>query len=153
MNHRIFLVCLFTLISCAQPKYETAAAIESGKNQQSQKVSKCSTKFSISQYCVLWQWEKTPTADESGVLTLKVVRPNLLDDSAVPVDLDSDPTLFLWMPSMGHGSAPNPRVSRIDIGSYRITDVFLIMPGEWEMKFQIKEGNQVQDEAVALFIF
>jgi hypothetical protein len=49
---------------------------------------------------------------------------------------------------MNHGSSP-VFTSLEDTGTYRAKNVFFIMPGEWEIKFQIKEGNQVVDEAIA----
>jgi hypothetical protein len=40
-------------------------------------------------------------------------------------------------------------VDRVDVGTYRASDVFFIMPGEWDLRFQFSEDNQVIDEAVA----
>lgn len=100
----------------------------------------------------MWQWELMPTSTQVGSIIFKVVRANALDDSPMPVDLNSTPALVLWMPSMGHGSSPTT-VEQVDTGSFRAKNVFFIMPGEWEIKFQIKEGNTVQDEAVVTLTF
>lgn len=140
------------LFGCAKPRYETAQPTSSGNTSQIQKVTDCEIRFQNSSYCLLWQWEKNPTSAQVGSLIFKVVRANALDDSPIPVDLTSVPALALWMPSMGHGSSPTS-VEKIDTGSYRAKNVFFIMPGEWELKFQLKDGNTVQDETVVTLIF
>lgn len=48
---------------------------------------------------------------------------------------------------MGHGSTPT-QILKVDTGSYRANNVYFVMPGDWELKFQIKEGSSVLDEAV-----
>ncbi len=141
------LLFLVPFTGCAQPKYERVEGKPSGNFSQDQKVTNCELKFNQSGYCLYWQWEQLPTSSQSGSLIFKVVRPNLLDGSAVPVDLELTPALVLWMPDMGHGSSPT-HVEKIDTGSYRARDVFFVMPGEWEMKFQFKDGDTVKDESV-----
>lgn len=140
------------LAGCAEPKYETVQQTPAGNTSQSQKVADCEVRFQNSGYCLLWQWEQMPTSTQVGSVIFKVVRANALDDSPVPVDLNSVPALILWMPSMGHGSSPT-NVEQVDAGSYRAKNVFFIMPGEWELKFQMKDGSTVQDEAVVTLTF
>lgn len=55
--------------------------------------------------------------------------------------------VFLWMPSMGHGSAP-VKLKELGDGEFEVSEVQFIMGGKWEIKFQLKEGNQVTDETV-----
>ena len=62
-------------------------------------------------------------------------------------DLDKNLHIFLWMPSMGHGSVP-VKIKKIDQGEYEVSDVHFIMGGKWEIKFQLKNSNQVFDEVV-----
>jgi hypothetical protein len=47
---------------------------------------------------------------------------------------------------MGHGSTPTT-TTRVDVGSYRVSNVFFTMPGEWELRLQAKNGTEVLDEA------
>lgn len=136
---------------CARPRYESAQN-PSGPPSIPQKVSDCQVRFHESKACLLWSWEKTPTTTEMGVLSFKIVRANLLDDSPLPVDFAGDWSVILWMPSMGHGSTPT-RVERLDVGSFRVSSVFFIMPGDWEIRFQLKEGGQVRDEAIVSLMF
>lgn len=148
----IFLVIsVFLICGCAQPKYElaTEATLSNNPAGQSQKTkaTECAIKFKNSGYCLFWDWEALPKSNQSGSLIFKIYRSNLYDDSLVYTDFDFIPSLLLWMPSMGHGSSPT-KVSRLDVGTYRASDVFFIMPGKWDMQFQIKDGSRLVDEAI-----
>jgi hypothetical protein len=46
-----------------------------------------------------------------------------------------------WMPEMGHGSSVAPVVTPEDGGIYDITNVYLAMPGTWEMRTTV-DGPQ-----------
>ncbi len=61
--------------------------------------------------------------------------------------LDSGEELFaeLWMPSMGHGSSPFT-VRALGPTSWEFSDVYFIMPGNWEVVLKIKSGGQAIDE-------
>lgn len=63
------------------------------------------------------------------------------------IDPDKNLHIFLWMPSMGHGSAP-VKIKKLAAGEYEVSDVHFIMGGKWEVKFQLKDGNSVYDESV-----
>lgn len=148
-----FWICLaFVFAGCAQAKYEQVGNALPTNTSQSEKVTFCKSRFLNSGYCLLWHWEKKPTSSQAGSLIFKIVRANALDDSPVPVDQNWLPILVLWMPSMGHGSTPTS-VQRVDVGSYRATNVFFIMPGEWELKFQLKDANKVHDEVAVDLTF
>ena len=142
------LVLILTLSACAKPKYETVV-VDRG-NTGNEKVGACEVRLKVAQYCILWAWEKVPTAKESGILMIKIVRSNFLDDSAIPVDIAKNPEVVLWMPSMGHGSTPT-KVFKADVGSYQVQDVFFIMPGEWQIRVQLKNGEVIEDEAILPF--
>lgn len=148
---RLALLSLLFSGACAQPKYESSGSSNPNGNMaqgsQDQKFSECTLRFSTSKYCLAWKWEEMPTSAKAGTLVFKVYRGNTYDDTPVEMDFGSIPTLVLWMPSMGHGSSPTT-VTRLDVGTYRVSNVFFIMPGKWEMRFQIKDGTTIQDEAV-----
>lgn len=148
----LFFVLFATLWGCAEPRYEVVAPTDSSGGSQGLSVSQCKTRLQNSGHCLLWDWEKRPTSSQAGSLVIKIVRANALDDSPVPVDLQGTPSLLLWMPSMGHGSTPT-RTEQIDTGSFRISEVFFVMPGEWEMRFQLTSEGTVHDEAVISLLF
>lgn len=136
---------LFFLASCAQPKYEQVTTI-SNDGFSIQNLEDCELRFEQSRLCLLWRWEKKPTESDVGVLVFKTVRPNKLDGSSLPQDVDGDVEVVLWMPSMGHGSTPT-QTDRIDTGSFRVQEVFFVMHGEWTIYFRIMKSGQKIDEA------
>jgi hypothetical protein len=145
---KILGLTLLFLLSCAQPKYVNEDG--STKNNSAHEAgSDCSIQFNGSQICLSWYWEKKPTSTHVGSFIFKTYRLNTFDATALELNPVSVPQVLLWMPSMGHGSTPTQTV-QLDIGTYRAENVFFIMPGEWEIKFQIKDGDIVRDEAIIL---
>jgi YtkA-like len=53
-----------------------------------------------------------------------------------------------WMPSMGHGTA-TPTVTARGNGQYRLSDVYLFMPGTWE--FETTFSGPLDDHATPTF--
>lgn len=138
--------------SCAQPKYISEADSTTAGQQAAGAKANCDIQFSSSKYCLSWFWENKPTASAEGSLIFKIYRLNAFDQTAIQLDSQELPQLVLWMPSMGHGSTPSV-VQRLDVGTYRATEVFFIMPGEWDLKFQLKTGSEVTDEALVQIVF
>lgn len=142
----VLVLSLLVLLGCAQPKYVSPNSLSDSQAQQENKAS-CALQFPNSGLCLSWAWEKIPTSTEMGSLVFKTYRLNNYDATAVEMDLPSVPQVILWMPSMGHGSSPTT-ILRLDVGTYAASNVFFVMPGEWQIKFQLKDGNAVQDEVV-----
>lgn len=147
----ILLTFTLSLLACAQPKYENVLS-DSPSTPPSEKFSDCALRLKNSGYCVAWAWEQKPVGTNPGSLAFKILRPNLLDQSAMPADINTDVAIVLWMTSMGHGSTA-VKVEKVDTGSYRATNVRFVMPGDWEIRFQLKNGNHIQDEAVSHITF
>jgi hypothetical protein len=70
----------------------------------------------------------------------------LTNDQGQATDAPSDLAVQLWMPSMGHGSSP-VRVTRTELGSYSAAGIYFIMPGQWEVRIQLKTGREVTEQA------
>ncbi|MGO8970130.1 MAG: FixH family protein [Myxococcaceae bacterium] len=45
-----------------------------------------------------------------------------------------------WMPAMGHGTSVVPSVSAAGGGVYNLTNVYLFMPGQWQLRTAITGG-------------
>lgn len=127
----------FSLSACAKPNYQDSKDLK-----VSQKVGlSCS---SISNLCHRLTWETMPTETTMGSFKLEFFQSNL--DSPWR-DLPGDLSVVLWMPSMGHGSSP-VQIEKVAPGIYHVTRVFFVMPGEWEIRVQLKNGNSVVDEII-----
>ena len=143
----LFFTSLF--LGCAKARYADVPESNQGSTEAATKPNQvqapCSAKLGISGYCVDWYWEVKPTAKTQGSLIFKTFRLNVFDQSAVAIDTITVPELILWMPGMGHGSTPT-RVERLDVGTYRASQVFFVMPGQWELQFQVKSENKIIDQ-------
>ena len=144
-SNRYFILALSILMGCAQPRYVQETAAPELKANQGE-VADCSIKWSHSGLCLFWRWEKLPTGKQPGVLVFKSFRLSQLDNSPIESDLPGSASVVLWMPEMGHGSALTT-TEKIDTGTYRSSNVFFLMPGKWEIKFDVKENDIITESA------
>jgi hypothetical protein len=54
-----------------------------------------------------------------------------------------------WMPAMGHGASVQPTVASPGKGTYLLDDVYLFMPGRWEIRTSF--SGAVTDRATPAF--
>jgi hypothetical protein len=141
-----FFIPTVLILSCAKPQYVSETTSQDLIATSKESKMDCSIAFSKSAVCITWYWESKPTDSDMGGFIFKTFRLNSFDQTPVEVDTTQIPEVILWMPSMMHGSTPT-KTSRLDAGTYRVSNVFFIMPGEWEIKFQIKNGTEISDEA------
>jgi len=74
--------------------------------------------------------------------------PNSSDESQFIVHFMTQETIknvnvMLWMPDMGHGSAP-VTLNALDPVHYKISQAFFIMPGLWEVQVSFEINNELQ---------
>ena len=135
-------------MGCAKEKIPVDGenTVSAGQSADSTGLADCTIQFNQSKICLSWSWQTNPTDTDMGSLYFKTYRPNQVDNTPVQVDLPSVPQVVLWMPAMGHGSSPTT-VEKLDVGTYQVNNVFFIMPGQWQIRFQLRDGNTVLDEA------
>lgn len=104
----------------------------------------CDFLFKSEDLCMEVKWEVLPPARSNGTLVLTFT--DAKDPSRL-VTPKSTPQVVLWMSSMGHGSKPTT-LNYVDVGQFRSTDVFFVMGGPWDVKYQLKDGNKVVEELV-----
>lgn len=86
---------------------------------------------------------KSPTMDEDSVLALEAIDLSSRQPAVFTDKIDVE----LWMPSMGHGSSPTQVVPMMDsdarplAGMYLVTNVFFIMPGDWEVRVTLTDSQ------------
>lgn len=103
-------------------------------------------KFKKTDFSFIISWVEGPQMGGSKFV-MKTWKKDLGTMNGPYQDLQKNLHVFLWMPSMGHGSAP-VKLKKIADGEYEVSEVQFIMGGKWEIKFQLKDGSQVFDEAV-----
>lgn len=146
---RLIFMCLTLLLvlGCAEKKYAQTSGFGGGQ----EKAGTCPASFSAG-LCISMKWERVPTESEFGAFLFQTYRLNPQDNSVSLEDPQDAPAVVLWMPSMGHGSSP-VTVERVAAGTYRASQVFFTMRGDWEIRFQLKDKNGVRDQAVIPLIF
>ncbi len=92
-------------------------------------------------------WQAGPAVGVESVLRLEFRDGSTHAAVAGPEDFD----VSLFMPSMGHGSAPTAitRVLGDDgnplTGVYRIANVYFLMGGDWEVRVVLKDEQGVEE--------
>lgn len=100
--------------------------------------------FSKAEFSFLISWQEGPSIGASRFI-LRSWNKRIGTLNGPYQDLPKTLFVYLWMPSMGHGSAP-VKLKKIADGEYEISEVHFIMGGRWDVKFQLKDGSQVFDE-------
>ncbi|NCN95822.1 MAG: hypothetical protein GW917_03800 [Bdellovibrionales bacterium] len=92
-----------------------------------------------------FEWVSNPQVGSESLLHLKFT-----DTEGNPVELSADPSVVLWMPDMGHGSAPTSveknrdAAGNVVAGEYQISKIYFVMPGLWEVRVE----RQISENAV-----
>jgi hypothetical protein len=106
----------------------------------------CPLELTKSGDCASFDWNSEPSPENENSAILRFWD-SATGSSAGPFrDADGEVVVKLWMPSMGHGSSP-VTVTSNGGGIYTASRVFFVMPGEWEVRVQIKKGGQIVDQA------
>ncbi len=143
---KVFLLSLL-VFSCAKPNYQEPAKIT--ENQKPDPVTpnepaKCHYFFQASHLCLSFKWLTQPKANEMASLTFNIY---VQEKPTEFVDPKNEVNIQLWMPSMGHGSSPVTLV-KTEAGRYKTENIYFVMPGEWEIRFQLKEEQSVIEQVV-----
>jgi hypothetical protein len=142
MNRLLFCLFALALLSCARPDYVNAsdqATIASD--------SACPLSFPKENLCATLVWEAAPNSAAENKFTLSFF--DLAAGSAALgpfVNPAQTVFVFLWMPTMGHGSSPLTLESTA-AGVYNASRAYFIMPGSWQVRVQLKQGTTLIDEA------
>ncbi|MFZ4713699.1 MAG: hypothetical protein ACOYL6_08310 [Bacteriovoracaceae bacterium] len=141
MKPLILIILIPLLFSCAKSNY---VSTEDLKRQFDEINSDCSLKFQNDELCLSMEWEIFPTEDTFGRFVMKFYK---IDHPEITIEPNNAPNVLLWMPSMGHGSSP-VTLTTLSPGTYLVSDVFFNMLGTWDIRFQLKNGNDVIEQQI-----
>ena len=146
MGKLILILGGLWLAACAERRYVADPGIREAAGED------CALRFRVSGNCLALHWDELPTETAYGRFILRIY--DLADEDGFPklVDLYSDPVVDLEMPAMNHDSPP-VTVEKLEDGTYRVSNVFFIMAGEWEIRILVTDGGGATDEAVIPFTF
>lgn len=115
--------------------------------------TKCRLPFSNAALCASLEWETIPSDERRGSFLLRFWNLKLGNENGPYVTPENPIFVKLWMPSMGHGSSPVRVETLLDSGKvaipgiFRVSEVFFVMGGEWEIWIQLRDGTVVRDQA------
>lgn len=129
----------------SSPLFNHTSAPDPDQQQQQPKPEANQKKFSkIDTYFTI-TWPKMASAsDESSFQIL--IEPNS-EGVAKPIFDEYELEVELWMPDHGHG-APPVEIVKISAFEVIVRDIWFIMPGHWEVRLRLKQGQQVVDQYV-----
>lgn len=133
------MLILLVLTACAKPNY-----VDELEGKIDGVTGACGFLFFSENICLKTHWTQKPTESTYGEMILSFV--DRTDQSRL-IDPLAEPVIVLWMPSMGHGSSP-VKIERLDIGKFRASEIFFIMPGPWDIRYQLKNGSQIVEEKI-----
>lgn len=91
--------------------------------------------------------DASPAPPAKGVNTWKI---QVLDGSGSPLD-GATIGVTPFMPDHGHGTSVIPGVQALGGGEYTISNVYLFMPGLWQVTFQVNGAGVPQGSVVFAF--
>lgn len=101
------------------------------------------------------EWVTPPTASQEAVLDVQWMN----NSPHAPAEPKGNLAVSLWMPAMGHGSAPVMIQHALDAqgnpqpGAFRISRMYFIMNGAWEVRFALTHADgSVETQAWAVSV-
>lgn len=140
----IIFFLFFWSVSCARPQYLDDSKVAE-LNAQFEKG--LLLEFDNGELLGSVTWIETPSESKKGSFLLRVYKLDSVDGFPILEDFNTSPEVKLWMPSMNHGSTP-VTVTSVGVGTYRVSEVFFIMPGEWEILVKLKKEQSVTNASL-----
>lgn len=142
---KFLLVISLLLWGCAKPNYQDPVAAPNNKPTTPDiKPPVCELFLTQKRLCVDFNWKQKPQGEQLGIAELKFY---VQETPQTTVDPQLNVAVVLWMPSMSHGSTP-VEVTKIKAGEYEASNIYFIMPGEWEIRIQLKQDKDVVEQVV-----
>lgn len=139
MKTTIYLILVTFLFSCADRNYINPVEMRSDEL-----TGACPLYLKTQDLCLSMRWSKLPTESEVGAFEIRLYRK---EDPTTTISPSSDLHVVLWMPSMNHGSSP-VTTREIFPGVWEARDVFFIMAGPWDIRYQLRQDGRVLEQVI-----
>lgn len=152
---KLFLFLILTLTGCGVSPvlHHQNADAQSSTNERSTVESACPLSLPEHHLCAELTWDSAPNDQDAASFVLRFWNPKQGTRALGPfIDPSAPPNVLIWMPAMGHGSAPITLKHAQDLtgenipGIYLGSAVYFLMPGAWEVHVQIKDATN--EEAI-----
>ncbi len=139
---KVFLLLALLMQACARPNYVPPP--DDSQINVGQKPVSCALKFA-SGLCAEIVWDAVPREDKINAFTLNFLQAE--QNGFKKVDPGFAVSVFMDMPEMNH-PASILKIERIETGIFRLNSVIFTMPGDWEIKIQLREADQLKDQVI-----
>jgi hypothetical protein len=140
----LILLAVLILVACARQ-----ATRDPNSDPAVDEFGSCDIQFVNSKICADLIWERRPTETESGSFVLEFYSPQ---DRSQFMDPPGSLNVVLWTPSTERESSP-VTIEKLAPGQYRVSKVFFIMHGDWEIQLKLRNGSNILDQTVQLIHF
>ena len=137
----ILAMCLVANAACGySPLFNHTHPVRAPESVaiESENSLSCKLQFQSQNLCADFVWVKESQGYDEGSMNIYFWHPEQPGVFTSPSDLQVG--VKLWMPDMGHGSQ-KVKVSSSQAGVFDATEIVFVMGGEWEIQFQLKDGN------------
>lgn len=141
-----FLFLSLFMVSCGDSPLFNHSMEKAGLNKEAFETRGEGFPFKKSKYSFSLNWITGPLKGENKFI-LKSWNDDLGTMNGPYQDLPENLHVYLWMPDMGHGSAP-VKIKKIAAGEYEVSNAYFIMGGTWEIYFQLLKNEAVVDEVI-----
>jgi hypothetical protein len=108
----------------------------------------CPLDYPNSNLCAKIEWIVGPNGDDGeSSFFVKFWDKHTGAPEGPYADPEHDVAVQLWMPTMGHGSSPVTMAEQA-VGVYKATRVSFIMPGAWNIRVKLQDGNALVEQAI-----
>ena len=142
----LMLLSLFLLTACGESPLFNHKMEKAFLNRDQIFVENNGTSFNKIDRSFSLDWKVGPELGESRFV-LKTWNNSDATFNGPYTDLPYQLQVVLWMPAMGHGSAPT-KITKINAGEYDVSSVYFIMNGKWDLKVQLLKDGKVFDEVL-----
>jgi hypothetical protein len=152
--YKCLIGCLLAVLAsglvtaCAERKYPSLGQPANGiQSLAGQTMNECAIQIVRDRICLSAKWVRPPESPSSeAVLEVKFLRPNKLDQVLMPAELheydfEFEPWMVMDPIENSHG-APTVTIEQVDVGSFRISQIYLVMKGEWQLRFKLKPKSE-----------
>ena len=139
----LFILLFIALSACARKNYADPKELAQNNQQQS---ADCALEFTKVDLCASISWTQGPQTPQQSEFILHIWNKKNANVNGPYQDPTQNLSVVLWMPSMGHGSAP-VKIEKLQDGVFRVSNVYFIMAGDWEIRVFLKDSASTVDQA------
>jgi hypothetical protein len=147
LNRWMKLIAILILSGCGVSPLFNHESSGAGHSKPPFLNPRCPLNFSKVRLCAKLDWIHGPNTQDENSFFIKFWDKTGGGADGPYTTPNEDLQIQLWMPAMGHGSAP-VLIAQESTGTFRVSSVFFTMRGDWQLRFKLMDHRRVVDESV-----